>query len=141
MTIVAVAFLTFWMARQQESSGGMDLSRVATGDVTAKVELAKWYVINRLTPRWVKQEQRNGEIHDIYEVTGEIRKKYVEVPDVATIIVKSYVGLINISTESRVVRGVTIEGGQAFTIEISDPTQARKRGENLVMQVSAHTGD
>lgn len=139
--IAGVTTLTIVLNRQPPTSVDIKLSHVKPGSVTAKVELTKWYVIGRLSARWVKKEQREGEPNDVYEVTGQVRKKYQEVPDVATIIVKPYVGLINVSTKSQVIRDITLSEGKKFTIEVVDPTLARDRGEDVKIIVSVHPND
>jgi hypothetical protein len=127
--------------RQPPTAVDISLSHVRPGNVTAKVGLTKWYVINRLSARWVKKENREGEPNDVYEVKGQIRKKYQEVSDVATIIVKPYVGLINVSTTSQVLRDVALSQDKKFTLEVVDPTLARDRGENVKIIVSAHPNE
>lgn len=139
--IACVATVTIVLNREPPTSVDISLPHVKPGNVTAKVELTKWYVINRLSARWVKKERREGEPNDVYEVTGQVRKKYQEVPDVATIIVKPYVGIIKVSTASQVLRDVTLGEDKKFTITVVDPSLARDRGENVKIIVSAHPND
>jgi hypothetical protein len=141
IVIACVTTVTIVLNREPPTSVDISLPHVKTGNVTAKVGLTKWYVINRLSARWVKKEKREGEPNDVYEVTGQVRKKYQEVPDVATIIVKPYVGFLNVSTKSQVLRDVALGEGKKFTVEVVDPTQARDRGENVKIIVSAHPNE
>ncbi|MCS6860939.1 MAG: hypothetical protein NZT92_11545 [Abditibacteriales bacterium] len=141
--IVAIAGVTTMVMMLNRQSPKLDLrlSHVKPGRVITEVGLTKWYIITRLSARWVKKEQRDGELSDVYEVTGQVRKKYQEVPDVATIIVKPYVGLINVSTKSHVLRDVMVGEAKPFTVEVVDPTQARDRGEDVKIVVSAHPNE
>ncbi len=141
IVIAGVTTVTVLLNRQPPTSVDISLSHVKPGNVTAEVGLTKWYVINRLSARWVKKEKREGEPNDVYEVTGQIRKKYQEVPNVVTIIVKSHVGLINVSTKSQVLRDVALGVDKKFTVEVVDPTLARDRGENVKITVSAHPNE
>lgn len=141
LVIACVTTATIVLDRPSPTAVDMSLSHVKPGNVTAEVGLTKWYVISRLSARWVKKEKREGEPNDVYEVTGQIRKKYQEVPAATTIIVKPYVGLINVSTASQVLREVTLSEGKKFTVEVVDPTLARDRGENVKIVVSAHPNE
>ncbi len=140
IAIVVIAGIAALLTPRTKSSYDMPTTESSPGSVSAEVQLTKWYVIDRLTAQWVKQDREDGELSDIYEVKGQVRKKYDDVPEVATIIVKQHVGNLDVAQKAAIVRDITVNEGKAFTVEIADPTLARARGNDVTMLISAHPG-